>query len=221
MRQELTLLDKYQVYKWVNKVPVGGKIIDTKWVMCEKEGKALPDPKRYKARITARGFTRWAGIDYHDTYAPVCREESWRLLICIGLKDKMVIRQYAIEGAFLNGPLQEDLYVRDAHATGDRAWKLEKSLYGTKQVAHNWNRVTDDNLIGLGLSRSPDDPGLYFRIQDGSIITIHVDDLLCAFRTHKIQVWEAELRKHPTVEEKELPNRFLGMDVAWSQEGAK
>ena len=113
MHWELTLLDKYQVYKWVYKVPAGGKIIDTKWVMREKEEKALSDPKRYKARLTARGFTQRAGIDYHDTYALVCREESWRLLICIRLKDKMVIRQYDIEGAFLNGPLQEDLYVKD------------------------------------------------------------------------------------------------------------
>jgi len=122
MRRELTLLDKYQVYKWVDKVPVGGKIIDTIWVMHEKGEKAPSNPNRYKARLTVRGFTKWAGIDYHDTYAPVCREESWRLLICNGLKDKVVIRQYDIEGAFLNGPLQEDLYVKDAHATGG-CWK--------------------------------------------------------------------------------------------------
>jgi len=97
-----------------------------------------------------------------------------------------MIRQYDIKGAFVNEPLQEDLYVKDSHATGDRAWKLEKSLYGTKQAEHNWNQVIDDILRGLGFSQSPDDPGLYFRIQDGSIITIHVDDLLCAFRTHEI-----------------------------------
>jgi len=179
--------DKYGVYKWIDMVPAGGKTIDTKWVVREKEEKAVSDPKRYKARLTARGFTQRAGIDYHDTYAPVCREESWRLLICCGLKDRMVIRQYNIEGAFLNGPLQEELYVKDAHATGDRAWRLIKSLYGTKQAAHNWNRVIDDILVGLGFIRSPDDPGLYFHIQDGSIITIHVDDLLCAFQTHKIR----------------------------------
>ena len=222
MQRELALLDKYGVYKWIDAVPAGGKIIDTKWVVREKEEKAVSDPKRYKARLTARGFTQRAGIDYHDTYAPVCRAESWRLLICCGLKDRMVIRQYDIERAFLNGPLQEELYVKDTHATGDKAWKLVKSLYGTKQAAHNWNRVIDDILVGLGFIQSPDDPGLYFHIQDGSIITIHVDDLLCAFRTHKIrEAWEAELKKHLTVEEKGLPSRFLGMDITWSQEGAK
>jgi len=217
MRRELAMLEKYQVYEWVDKVPYSAKTVDTKWVVKEKEEKAVSDPKRYKARLTARGFTQRHGIDYHETYAPVCREESWRLLICIALEKNMKVRQYDIEGAFLNGPLQEELYVKDKHATGDKAWKLLKSLYGTKQAARNWNLVIDDILRGLEFQQCKDDPGLYFREQDGSIITIHVDDLLCAFQTDAIQyAWEQEIKKHFTLEEKGLPKRFLGMDVKWN-----
>jgi len=78
----------------------------------------------------------------------------------------------------------------DKHATGDRVWRLLKSLYGTKQAAHNWNRVIDSILKGLGFEQSKDDSGLYLRALDSSIITIHVDDLLCTgtFRSHII--WE-------------------------------
>jgi len=100
----------------------------------------------------------------------------------------MVIRQYDIEGAFFNGPPRDDLYVKATHAAGNKAWELVKLLDGTKQAAHNWNQVIDDIPKGLGFSQSRNDPGLYFRTEGGSIIIIHVDDLLCAFKTHNI--WE-------------------------------
>jgi len=124
------------------------------------------DPKRCKARLTARGFTQRPGRDFDQTYALVCREESWRILLIISLTRGMRVRQYDIEGAFLNGLLKEELYVRDIHATGHRAWRLRKSLYGTKQAAHNWNKVLDDILKGLGFSQCFDDSGLYYRISD-------------------------------------------------------
>jgi len=73
--RELALLGKYDVYE--------SKVIDTKWVLKGKEEKAPDDPRHFKARLTARGFTRRPGIDFGDTYAPVCREESWRIWICL------------------------------------------------------------------------------------------------------------------------------------------
>jgi len=119
-----------------------------------------------------------------------------------------------MEGAFLNRPLQEELYVKDQHATRDKAWRLRKSLYGTKQAAHNWNQVIDNILRGLGFEQCKNNPELYFRIIDGSLITIYVDDLLCAFRSHKIRTaWELAINQYFTLEEKGLPKRFLGMDI--------
>ena len=50
-------------------------------------------------------------MDYNHTYPPVCREESWRIIIVLVLTDNMIMRQYDIEGMFLNGPLEEELYV--------------------------------------------------------------------------------------------------------------
>jgi len=128
----------------------------------------------------------------------------------------MRVRQYDIEEAFLNGPLEEELYVWDIHATGHRAWRLRKSLYGTKQAAYNWNKVLNNIFKGLGFSQCFDNPGLYYRISDRSIIVVHVDDLLCAFpdlRTEK--EWEAGMSKHLTLEKRRQPQRFLGMDWSW------
>jgi len=128
----------------------------------------------------------------------------------------MLVSQYDIEGTFLNAAIQEELYVKDQHATRTRAWKLWKSLYGTKQAAHNWDRVIDNVLQRLGFAQCPDDPGLYFRQVDGLVITIHVDDLLCVFRSATIrQEWETAVREHFTLEERGLLSRFVGMGIIW------
>ena len=220
MQRELEQLQRYSVYEWVDEVPAGAKVVDTKWVLREKEEKSSEDPKRYKVRLTARGFTQRAGIDYHETYAPVCREESWRILICLALARNMLVRQFDIEGAFLNGPLQEVLYVKDVHATGQKAWRLKKSLYGTKQAAHNWNRVLDDVLTGLGFIKCPDDPGLYYRASDQGLIIVHVDDLLVALASSRaMQEWIDAMNQHFTMEDRGTPKRLLGMDISWDQQG--
>ena len=219
-QRELDQLERYGVYEWVDAVPAGAKVVDTKWVLREKEEKSPEDPKRYKVRLTARGFTQRAGIDYHETYASVCREESWRILICLALARNMLVRQFDIEGAFLNGPLQEILYVKDVHATGQRAWRLKKSLYGTKQAAHNCNRVLDDVLTGLGFIKCPDDPGLYYRASDQGIIIVHVDDLLVALVDSKaMQEWIDAMNQNFTMEDRGTPQRLLGMDISWNKQG--
>ena len=93
-------------------------------------------------------------MDFEQHYAPVCREESWRILIIVALNRNMITRQYDIEGVFLNGPIQEEQYVRVIHATGLRVWRLRKSLYGTKQAAHNRKQVLDRMECGLERSCS-------------------------------------------------------------------
>jgi len=65
----------------VDEVPEGGKV--TGWVVKEKDDKPADDPKKFKAGLTAQGFTQRPGIDFHGTSAPVCREESWQILICL------------------------------------------------------------------------------------------------------------------------------------------
>ena len=89
----------------MDEVPEGGKVIDTGWVVKEKENKPADDPKKFKAGLTAQGFTQRPGIDFHETYAPVCREESWQILYMP--RHSMVVAQFDIEGAFLNVPCKK------------------------------------------------------------------------------------------------------------------
>ena len=66
----------------------------------------LDDPKRFKARLTARGFTQRPGIDFGNTYAPVCREESWRILICLALTRNIVVGQFELNLSLDFSPCQ-------------------------------------------------------------------------------------------------------------------
>lgn len=109
--REIEQLKRYGVFEWVDAVPDGKKVIDTKWVLREKEERNYSDPKRCKARLIARGFTQREGIDYSHTYAPVAREETWRIAISIALANQLIIERADIEGAFLNGLLEEELYI--------------------------------------------------------------------------------------------------------------
>ena len=130
----------------------------------------------------------------------------------------MVMGQFDIEGAFLNRPLEEVLYIKDQHATGNRAWRLKKFLYDTKQAVRNWNTFIDNILRGLGFAQCPDDPGFYFRKINGSLIVLHVDDLLCAFSdTTALAEWKEALAQHLTVEDRGMPERFLRMDMVWKE----
>jgi len=130
----------------------------------------------------------------------------------------MVIGQFDIEEAFLNRPLEKILYIKDQHAIGNRAWRLKKSLYGTKQAARNWNKFINNRLKDLGFTKCPDDPGFYFRKIDGSLVVLHVDDLLYAFPdTSAMAEWNETLAQYLTVEDKGAPKRFLGMGMVWKK----
>jgi hypothetical protein len=98
---------------------------------------------KYKARIVARGFTQERGINYFDTYSPVARLTSLRVLLTIVTAQNLELYQMDADTAFVNGTLEEDIYLdfpdgyhrQDKKSTG---LKLIRSLYGLKQLPRVW-----------------------------------------------------------------------------------
>ena len=89
-------------------------------------------------------------------------------------------------------------------------------------MAHNWNKVLDDILKGLRFSPCLDDLGLYYRIQDGSVIVVHVDNLLCGFANKDAKEQEENaMSQYLTLEKRGLLKRFLCMDWTWVPEGVR
>ena len=121
-------------------LPVGRKPIKTTWVFKRKRN---PDGsiEKYKARLCAKGFTQKPGIDYSDTYAPVPQPKTVRTVLALAAHMHLSISQYDVESAFLNGVLNEDLYMKQPDGFDDgsgRVCHLRKAIYGLKQASRVW-----------------------------------------------------------------------------------
>ncbi|XP_075489478.1 uncharacterized protein LOC142528320 [Primulina tabacum] len=113
---------------------------------------------RNKARLVAQGYTQIQGIDFDETFAPVARIESVRLLLAIACHMDIKLYQMDVKIAFLNGILNEEAYVsqpkgfEDPHHP-DHVYKLKKALYGLKQAPRAWYCRLTEYLLDLGFKR--------------------------------------------------------------------
>ena len=141
--------------------------------------------ERYKARLVARGFTQRFGVDYRETFAPVARMASIRTLLAVACQDDMNLTQLDVETAFLNGPLDEVIYMRLPEGVGSdtgRVVRLRKGLYGLKQASRQWYKALDAVLLAMGFTKSRGDPCIYVLERDGKRIfmAVYVDDFVMA-----------------------------------------
>lgn len=138
---------------------------------------------KYKARLVAQGFSQIPGQDFNQTYAPVMRVESFRTILAICAQKNYVIHQVDVVGAYLNGVLEEEIYMRQPLGFEDgtgRVWKLKKTLYGLKQAGRVWNKTLVDALRKIGFERLESDKCVFIRFNSGEleIIGVHVDNML-------------------------------------------
>jgi hypothetical protein len=105
----MSFMDKNNVWDLVD-LPPGRKTIGNKWVLKVKH-KADSSIDRYKARLVAKGYTQRKGIDYEDTFSPVVRFASIRLILSIVAKQDLELFQMDVKTTFLNGELDEEIYM--------------------------------------------------------------------------------------------------------------
>ena len=137
IKTEFDSILKNQTWELVN-LPLGAKPIGYKWIF---KRKYFPDGsiEKYKARLVAKGFSQKQNVDYFDTFAPITRISSIRILIALAFIHKLLIHQIDVKIAFLNGDLEEEIYMLQSKeciilGQENRVCKLHKSLYGLKQV---------------------------------------------------------------------------------------
>ena len=114
-------------------LPEGKKMVECRWIFTVKLN---PDGSinRYKARLVAKGYTQKYGIDYEDTFVPVAKMNTIRVLISLAANLNWPLRQFDIKNTFLNGTIDEEVYMDPLPGTRctDRVCKLKKALYGLK-----------------------------------------------------------------------------------------
>lgn len=183
MTEEYKSLEINKTWTLVD-LPQGKKTIKAKWVFKTKvddNGQVV----RYKARLVAKGYSQRYGIDYTETYSPVVRYTSIRYLLAMAVKKKYKIHQMDVVTAFLQGDLNEEIYMDQPEIFNDgtnRVCKLNKSIYGLKQAGRQWNIKLDEKLRIFGLIKSKTDPCIYYTNNLGLMIAIYVDDFLIFFK---------------------------------------
>ena len=122
--------------------PEGVKPVGCKWVFKKKtdmDGNVIT----YKARLVAKGYKQKERIDYDETFSPVAVPKSIRILLAITAYQDYEIWQMDVKTAFLNGNLQEDVYMTqpEGFTSSNRSQicKLQRSIYGLKQASWSWN----------------------------------------------------------------------------------
>ncbi|KXJ80258.1 hypothetical protein RP20_CCG025870 [Aedes albopictus] len=218
MREEM---DAHKVNETWNlvKLPVGKKIIGAKWVFKLKRNEA-GEAVKHKARIVAQGYTQTFGIDYSEVFAPVTRQTTLRAMLAVAGKKGLLLKQYDVKTAYLNGTIDEELYMRQPPgfqtAESDMVCKLQKSIYGLKQSARCWNKALHSVLIELGFTQCNSDPCLYIRRSGRATIylLVYVDDLLMG-STDEAEMDEIfrRLREKFDITSLGLVRHFLGHEI--------
>jgi hypothetical protein len=158
------------------------KIIPCKWVYVVKANeKGIP--VRCKARLVAGGHRQVEGIDYDETYAPVSRMTTLRILLGVSACKGWIVHQLDIKTAFLHGKADLDIYMRQPPGFQDGAnlvCKLRKTLYGLKQAPRAWFFVLKHVLNDLGFEQISADSSFWVHksVDIVAYLTSIVDDML-------------------------------------------
>lgn len=137
MIEEIRMIEKNQTWSLVDR-PTNRKIIGVKWVYRVKNN-ADGSLNKLKARLVVKGFSQRYGSDYLETFAPVARLDTIRLLVALAAQKQWLIHQLDVKSAFLNGFLEEEIYVEQPQGfkvsgKEEMVYKLNKALYGLKQA---------------------------------------------------------------------------------------
>lgn len=167
----------------LEQLPDGVKSIPCKWVFKVKHD-AQGNIERFKARLVAKGYKQQAGVDFDEVYAPTSKYATLRALLALAAAEDMEIHQLDIKTAFLNGELEETVYMQQppGYEEGEPGTycHLQRALYGLRQAPRSWHIRLSKELKSLGFEVSEADPGLYIRSRSGglSFLLVWVDDIL-------------------------------------------
>jgi len=225
MDAEFFALHKNKTWRLVP--PKQGKnIIDCKWVYKVKR-KADGSIDRHKARLVAKGFKQRYGIDYEDTFSPVVKAATIRLILSIAVSNGWSLRQLDVQNAFLHGVLEEEVYMKQPPGYQDElhpnyVCKLDKALYGLKQAPRAWYHRLSMKLQTLGFKPSKGDTSLFY-FKKGNLvmyILVYVDDIIVASSSPEgTRALLQDLKSEFALKDLGELHYFLGIEVSKVNDG--
>ena len=224
MDKELEALNVNNTWEIVS-LPSGKRPIDCKWVYKAK-CKANGSLERLKARLVVRGFTQKEGIDYTETFSPVVRLTTVRVLMAVAVKKGWLMHQLDVNNAFLHGDLHEEIYMNLPQGVSstipNAVCKLNKSLYGLKQASRQWYAKLTTVLYARGYQHSSNDYSLFHKKTANSsvFLGVYVDDIILTGNDEvEIQALKQYLDEVFKIKDLSLVHYFLGIEVLQVDEG--
>uniref|UniRef100_A0A2N9G004 Reverse transcriptase Ty1/copia-type domain-containing protein n=1 Tax=Fagus sylvatica TaxID=28930 RepID=A0A2N9G004_FAGSY len=183
MQEEFAALQKQGTWSLVPPPP-HKNIVGCKWVYKLKRH-SDGTIARYKARLVAKGFHQQQGVDYDETFSPVVKPPTVRLILSLAVSLNWPLRQLDVKNAFLHGTLKEEVYMAQPQGYIDSTnshyvCKLHKSIYGLKQAPRAWFDSFTTQLLHLGFNASTTDSSLFIYHHKGVIayLLLYVDDIV-------------------------------------------
>ena len=196
IRKEWRSLISKGVFRFTQ-LPNGRKPIRCRWIfrIKMKDGQI----QKFKARLVAGGYSQIFGIDFQETYSPVLKYASLRVLIALATQLNKKLYTIDVKTAYLNADLDEEIYMKipefpelEPDCKG-KVILLLKGLYGLKQSGRNWNLDIHNFLMTLGFNRTHADPCIYsLKDKDGNlqvILGLYVDDVVLLPFTEEMKDW--------------------------------
>ena len=182
MQEELNQFERNEVWGLVPR-PNNQNVIGTKWVYRNKmDGNIII---RNKARLVAQGYNQQKGIDYEETFAPVARLETIRMLLTFACYKNFILYPKDVKSAFLNGFINEEVFVEqpprfESFNFPNHVFKLKKALYGLKQAPRAWYERLSKFHISSGFKIGKIDITIFIKPKDKEmlIVQIYVDDII-------------------------------------------
>ena len=225
MKEELDALRKNKTWE-LTSLPRGKNAVSCKWVYTVKQS---PEGKieRYKARLVARGYSQTYGIDYDETFAPVAKMNTVRVLISCAANFGWPLHQLDVKNAFLHGDLQEEVYMEippglASAETEGKVCRLKKALYGLKQSPRAWFDRFRRAVCEMGYRQCNGDHTVFYRhsTEKITILAVYVDDIIIT-GDDAVEITRVKSCLSKAFEVKDLGQLryFLGIEVARSRKG--
>lgn len=225
MDSEMEALHTNNTWDLVPRPPIAN-VVGSKWVFRTKL-RSNGTIDCHKARLVAQGFTQLPGFDFTDTFSPVIKASTVRIVLSLVVSRNWVMHQLDVKNAFLHGLLNETVYMEQPRGYldprfPDHVCKLNKALYGLKQAPGAWFQRFSNFLLALGLTCSKVDTSLFMFFQDANILylLVYVDDMIpTGNNASLIRRLITRINAKFAVKDLGRLNYFLGLEVIHTDDG--
>ncbi|KAK7332845.1 hypothetical protein VNO80_29601 [Phaseolus coccineus] len=224
MNREVRALQANKTW-YIIELPPNKTSIGCKWIYKIKY-KSDGSIERYKERLVAKGYNQLEGIDFLDTFSPVAKLTTIRLLLALASAYNWHLHQLDVDNAFLHGDLDEEVYMTPPPglitSKPNQVCRLTKSLYGLKQASRQWFAKLSSFLISVGFVQSSSDYSLFIKKTACTFtaLLVYVDDIILAGNSME-EINSIKNSLHSSFRIKDLGQLkyFLGLEIARTKKG--